>query len=114
MQTVPGPAAQIIVTIIPIVGIVMGSVVVFFYLLWNHKQKMLMIERDLVRRTPFDIDTFSLFTGLVLTGIGAALTIFFLLKEGIDYSLLGGIIPLSIGISMSLFYVARINKTTGQ
>ena len=30
------PAAQVIIAIIPIVGIVMGSVVIFFYLLWHH------------------------------------------------------------------------------
>ena len=114
MEPVPEAAAQIIVTIIPIVGIVMGCGVVFFYLLWNHKQKMLMIERGINKRIPFDFDTFSLFTGFVLTGIGAALTFFFWVKEGVDYSLLGGLMPLSIGISMSLFYMASKNRTTGQ
>ena len=34
-----GAAAQVIVTVIPIVGIAMGSTVIFFYLLWNHRQK---------------------------------------------------------------------------
>jgi len=33
-------AVRVIISIIPIVGIVMGSVVVFFYLLWNHKRRI--------------------------------------------------------------------------
>ena len=31
-------AVQIIIAVIPIVGIVMGSVLVFFYFLWRDKQ----------------------------------------------------------------------------
>ena len=37
-------AVQIIIAVIPIVGIVMGSVLVFFYFLWRHKQIMLQIR----------------------------------------------------------------------
>ena len=33
-EIIASPAAQVIVAIIPIVGIVIGGVVVFFYLLW--------------------------------------------------------------------------------
>ena len=39
-------AAEVIVTIIPIVGIVFGCLVIYFYLYWNHKQKLFMIEKD--------------------------------------------------------------------
>ena len=44
MGSIPSAAAQVLIMVIPIVGIVMGSVVVFFYLLWRHKQNMMMIE----------------------------------------------------------------------
>ena len=37
-------AAQVIVAIIPIVGIVMASVVAFFYLLWGHREKVRLID----------------------------------------------------------------------
>ncbi len=107
MET-PSAAAQVIVTIIPIVGIVMGSAVIFFYLLYTHKEKMLMIERGIVRKTGFDLGIFSIFSGLILFCIGTCLTIFFSLKEGISYSLLSGIIPLACGIGLISYYVIYI------
>jgi len=107
MGPVPSAAVNIIVSIIPIVGIVMGCVVIFFFLLWSHKQRMLMIQKDLVQQRNFDLETFSLLSGLLLLGIGASLTMFFLLKEGLRYSVLSGIIPLSIGISLILFFIIK-------
>lgn len=108
MEASPSAAAQIIVTIIPIVGIVLGCTVLFFYLLYSHREKMLMIEKGLIKKTNFDIDLFSLFAGLLLTGIGLCLTIFFQLKEGISYGTLSGIIPLACGLSLIVFYTIRI------
>ena len=101
-------AAQVIVTIIPIVGIVMGCTVIFFFLYYNHKQKMLMIEKGINRKVNFDLGIFSIFTGLLLFCIGLCLTIFFAIKEGISYSLLSGIIPLSCGVSLICYYILRI------
>ena len=60
----PSEAAQVIISIIPIVGIVMGCVVIFFYMFWNYKHKKLLIERNLYKKTEFDLDSFSLFSGL--------------------------------------------------
>jgi len=108
MENVPTAAAQVIVTVIPIVGIVMGSIVIFFYLFWNHRQKMLLIEKGLYRRPDIDIDSFSLFAGLILSSIGVSLAVFYLIKEGISYGMLSGLIPLSVGISLILFFVVRI------
>lgn len=107
MGTVPSAAAQVIVTVIPIVGIVLGSIVAFFYLLWNHKQRMSMIERGMQPARQFDIETFSLLAGLLNLFIGIVLFVFFLVKEGVDYSLLGGLVPLSIGISLIVFFVLK-------
>ncbi len=109
MQNVPSVAVNIIVSVIPIVGIVMGSVVVFFYLLWSHRQRMLMIEKGLFTRRQFDLRLFSLLLGLVLMGIGGSLTLFFLLKEGLAYSVLSGLIPLGIGMSLLCFYIVSGN-----
>jgi len=109
MENLPSAAAQVIVTVIPIVGIVMGSIVIFFYLLWNHKQKIFMIEKGLYRRPDIDIDSFSLFAGLILTGIGLCLASFYLIKEGITYGMLSGLIPLSIGISLIVFFRVHNN-----
>ena len=110
MENIPSKTAQVIVTIIPIVGIVMGSVVIFFYLYWNHRQKVMMIERNLLSKGDFDIDLFSIFTGLLLTGVGAVLVLFFILKEGFGYTLLSGLIPLAIGLSLIIFFIIRVRS----
>jgi hypothetical protein len=101
------PAAQIIVAIIPIVGIVMGAVVVFFYLLWNHRRKTLLIKAGQYTKPEFDILSFSLLTGLLLSCVGISLTVFLALVLGRNYGLLGGIIPLAIGIGLLLYYAIR-------
>ncbi|GHV42811.1 hypothetical protein AGMMS49546_22680 [Spirochaetia bacterium] len=63
-------AAQVIISIIPIVGIVMGSVVIFFYLLWNHRRKTLLIKAGQYARDEFDLLSFSLLAGLLLSCVG--------------------------------------------
>jgi hypothetical protein len=100
-------AAQVIIAIIPIVGIVMGSVVVFFYLLWNHKRKMLLIEAGQDTRPDFDLLSFSLLAGLLLASVGISLTVFLAIAKGSGYGLLGGIIPLSMGAGLLIFYGIR-------
>lgn len=103
-------AAQVIVAVIPIVGIVMGSVVVFFYLLWSHKEKTLLIERGVYRPNAIELETFSLLTGLLLGCVGAVLSALFLAKDGFSYSVLGGLIPLALGIGLLVFYGIRSHR----
>lgn len=104
MASVPSVAVQVIVSVIPIVGIVMGSVLIFFYFFWNYKQRMLMIEKGILKKNPFDLDLFCLFSGFILLGLGTCLTLFFYLKEGLSYGLLSGLIPLAVGVSLLLFF----------
>jgi hypothetical protein len=99
-------AAQIIIAIIPIVGIVMGSVVVFFYLLWNHRRRILLIKAGQYHKGDFDFMSFSLLAGLLLSSVGISLTAFlFWVKAG--YALLGGIIPLAAGLSLVAYYFIK-------
>lgn len=107
MEQVPSAAAQILLAVIPIVGIVMGSTVAFFYLLWNHRRKVKLIEQGIVPPSAFDLEAFALLTGLLSTGVGAVLTVFFLLMQGISYVTLGGVIPLAVGIGLLLFPLVR-------
>jgi hypothetical protein len=100
-------AARVIIAIIPIVGIVMGSVVVFFYLLWYHRRQTLLIKSGQYAKQRFDLQVFSLLTGLLLTGVGICLTVFFALLRGADDSLLGGLVPLSLGVALLLFYALK-------
>jgi len=98
------PAAQVLIATIPIVGIVMGGVVVFFYLLWRHRQIVRHIEKGGYTRPVFDLYLFCVLAGFLLTGTGLVLSLLFLLIEGISYSLLGGLIPFALGISLIAFY----------
>ncbi|MFP4302644.1 MAG: DUF6249 domain-containing protein [Alkalispirochaetaceae bacterium] len=104
METVPSPAAQLMITIIPIVGIVFGSTVVVFFLLWNHKQRMAQIERGMQPRRIIDLRTFSLLLGLLSGAVGLALTLFHLVLGDGGYGLLGGLIPLAVGLGFLAFY----------
>lgn len=97
-------AAQVIVSIIPIVGIVMGSVVVFFHLLWRYKCRALLIKAGQFQRPGFDLLSFSLLTGLLLGIVGLALTVFLAIALGVSFGLLGGIIPLAIGTGLLVYY----------
>ncbi|HKL85934.1 MAG TPA: hypothetical protein VJ861_06355 [Treponemataceae bacterium] len=98
------PAAQIIIAVIPIVGIIMGAVVVFFYLLWRHRQIVRQIEAGGYIRPVFDLYVFCMLAGFLLTGTGLVLSLLFLFIEGISYTLLGGLIPFALGISLVAFY----------
>ncbi len=106
----PSTAVQVIIAVIPIVGIVFGSAVIFFYLFWSYRMKMLLIEKGSYQRLieRFDLETFSLLTGLVLTGVGGSMVLFFYLKEGISYSLLGGLVPLAVGLSLVAYYIIKM------
>ena len=105
MEQVSSSAAQVIIAIIPIVGIVMGSVVVFFYFLWNHRQKTLMIKVGQYNKPRFDLRSFSLLSGLLLSSVGIALTALLSIIEGASYGLLGGLIPLSMGVGLLAHYL---------
>jgi hypothetical protein len=98
--------AQLIIAIIPMVGIVMSSVIVFFYLLWYHRRKILLIKAGQYHDKDFDLLSFSLLTGLLLASIGAGLTVFFIVINA-GYGLLGGIIPLAIGVGLLAFYFVK-------
>ena len=100
-------AAQIIISIIPIVGIVMGSVVVFFYLLWHHRRRVLLIKAGQHQKPDFDLLSFSLLAGLLLLSVGISLTIFLAIMGNAGYGLLGGIIPLAMGTGLLTYYLIK-------
>lgn len=109
MNNLPA-ASQIIVSVIPVVGITLGAIVIFFYLLWSHKERMILMERGLWERPSFNLDTFCLLAGLLLTGVGVALTVVLALMSGLGYEVLGGAIPLAIGVACLVFYILRVAR----
>ncbi len=105
MNQEPVPAAQIIISIIPIVGIVMAAVLIFFYLLWRHKQIICQIQTKTYIPIKFNLLSFCLIAGILLTMIGLVLTVLFGIIDGVGYILLGGLVPLSCGIGLLLYYI---------
>lgn len=105
------PAAQILIAVIPIVGIVLGAVVIFFYLLWRHRQIVRQIQSGIYKKPVFNLLLFSLLAGFLLAGTGLTLFLLFIFLEGVSYALLGGLIPFALGGSLIAFYfIARPNK----
>jgi hypothetical protein len=107
MESFPSFAAQILVTVIPIVGIVMGGIVAFFSLLWHHRRAVLLIKAGRYEKPSFDLLSFCLLAGLLLICVGSALSIFLAILEGFGYGLLGGVIPLVCGIGLLAYYGVR-------
>lgn len=107
MDQAPSIAAQVLITVIPIVGIVMGGVVAFFYILWHHRRTVLLIKSGQYRRPEFQLSAFCLLAGLLLSTVGLSLTVILYILEGKGYGLLGGIIPLSMGVGLLAYYGVR-------
>ncbi|MDR2159229.1 MAG: hypothetical protein LBP23_04070 [Treponema sp.] len=110
MEQLTSSAAQVIISLIPIVGIVMSAAVIFFYLLWNHRRRVLLIKAGHYTRPEFDLLSFSLLAGLLLSTVGAALTVFLAIVQGPNYGMLSGIIPLAIGAGLLAYYGIRHGK----
>ncbi len=103
-QTTMSAAAQVIISVIPIVGIVMGGLVIFFSLLWHHLEVRKQILAGIYKPERFNLKAYSLLIGLLLTAVGVVLTLFFALAGGVSAALLGGLIPMAVGISLIVFY----------
>lgn len=104
MEHITSPAAQVIISLIPIVGIFIGGTIIFFALLWIHHENKQKIQSGDKSKSNFNYKAATLLSGLLLAGIGGMLSIFFTLFTGVSPSLLGGLIPLTIGVCLLLFY----------
>lgn len=104
------PAAQIIMSLFPIIGVIMATFLLFFYILWHHKQKILLIKTGMYKPSKMDFLNICLLSGILLLTLGSALVIFFISIKRRDYTLLLGLLPLSIGLSLLIYYKVS-NKT---
>ncbi len=104
METHFSAAAQVLISLIPIVGIVFAGTVIFFALLWHHRENSLKIRQGQSTPREYNLKASSLFIGLCLIAVGLVLTVMFALLQGLSYILLGGLIPLAIGIVCIIFY----------
>ncbi len=98
------PAAQVIMSLFPIIGVIMATFLLFFYILWHHKQTVLLIKTGMYKPSKMDFLNICLLSGILLLVLGLALTIFFIAIERRDYTLLLGLLPFSIGLSLLIYY----------
>ena len=103
-------AAQVLISLVPIIGIGFGAVILFFYILWKHHEVKLQIKTGTFVERKFNLKAFFFLSGLILTGIGLILTLVFILVEGISYAMLGGLIPAVTGIALLIFYKVYPNQ----
>ncbi len=106
MNQITSAAAQVIISIVPIVGISFGALILFFYILWKHHETKLQIKTGTFVPNKFNYAAFSFLTGLLLTGIGLILTAVFAIIDGFSYAILGGLLPMAIGICLLIFFYA--------
>ncbi len=98
------PAAQVIVSIIPIVGLVLIFVLIFFALLWHHREVKLQIKTQTYAPMEFNWKAFTFLSGLSLVAVGIVLSVMFWAIKGLSWGLLGGLIPFALGIVCLIFY----------
>ncbi len=105
------PAAQVIMSLFPIIGVVMATFLLFFYILWHHKQTVMLIRQGGYAPSKLDFLNICLLSGILLSVLGIALTVFFIIIKRRDHTLLIGLLPFSIGLSLLIYYkIASKNR----
>jgi uncharacterized membrane protein len=103
----PSPSSnsyKIVLYLVPIFGIVFGSGFLFSIFYWWHKQRIEMIRFNLYKPVHFNLRLYSFFLGLLLTFTGFVLSLVFIMVLGNSLAMLGGLLPLAVGLSLLTFY----------
>lgn len=104
MESYISPAAQVVISVIPLAGILFASSIVFFALLWKHRENMLRIEKGSYEPPKIDLGGFALLLGLCLVATGLVLSVMFALLEHLSWGLLGGLLPLAVGLALVVYH----------
>ncbi|RME89403.1 MAG: hypothetical protein D6767_08445, partial [Candidatus Hydrogenedentota bacterium] len=88
---------------------VLGLTLFFFFFLWQYRIKKELIRSGQYAKRERNYRELALLGGFLCLGAGIPLTIFFLAIDGLTYAALGGIIPLTLGIMLILYYVWAAN-----
>ncbi len=98
-------AAQVLVSLVPMLGVIFGSTLLFFFLLWQYRLRKELIRTNQYVPTFFPhIRSLSLLFGSLSVAAGLPLTLLLFMIDGLTYGLLEGLIPLSVGGGLFLFY----------
>lgn len=102
---------KIIIALIPIVGIIVGGVVILRFFKWYFEYKKFLVESGHYK--PLQIKDFRIFIlllGILSISAGIPLTVIFIIVYGVSFASLGGLIPFFIGIGLILFYSLTLRK----
>lgn len=101
--------ADIILSIVPMVAVVFGSVLVFFLLLYNYRLRKEKIRQQIKTESALEYLRFiSLLAGCLSFTAGIPLTMFFVITAPTNPGILGGLVPLFAGLGLiSFFYLSR-------
>lgn len=104
--------ADVILSIVPMVAVVFGSVLLFFLILYNYRIRREKIRQQLPTESALDHLRFiSLLAGCLSFSAGIPLTLFFVFTNPANPGILGGLIPLSAGIGLIAFYYLSQKKS---
>lgn len=104
LQTSQDSKDRIFLYLIPNMGIIFGTSLLFFLFRWWHQQRMALIQAGLYKPWSFDLRAYSFLLGLLLTFIGIVITIVFVAVLGVTLALLGGLLPFAIGLGLLTYY----------
>jgi len=107
-----GTAAEVILSIVPLVAIVFGTALLFFFLFYNYKLRKERIRMQIPTvSTMAHLRFISLLTGCVAFTAGIPLTLYFVFTDPRHPGILGGLIPLTAGLGLVAFYYLSKNAT---
>jgi hypothetical protein len=96
--------AQVLIAILPLASVMILGILTFFFMLWDHKKRMLVIQKG-GTPAPRNIDDRLLLLGIVSLFIGVGLTVFMSIYNGFKPPLLGGMIPTLTGAAIITYYM---------
>jgi len=97
--------SRIILSLVPALGVVFGSVLLFFFFFWQYSLRKEVIRAGLYRPSSFrNFRVFCLLVGSLAFFVGLPMTILFFALQGLTFALLGGVIPLGAGVGLLVFY----------
>jgi hypothetical protein len=97
-------ASQIILSLVPLIGVLFGTFLFFSLFYFYHKQKMLMIEQKLYKPIRLNWSLIMVLAGFIIFLAGVAITLVFILNRDFGHELLGGLIPFAVGLAILLTY----------
>lgn len=103
--------ADVILSIVPMVAVVFGSVLLFFLLLYNYRLRKEKIRQQIPTESALEHLRFiSLLAGCLSCSAGVPLTLFFVFTNPANPGILGGLVPLCAGIGLIVFFYLSQRK----